>query len=284
MYSKLSIGTANFGLNYGINNIQPPCNNEIKKILNYSSKIGIINIDTAIGYKNSKKIQKSISKNWRITSKIPNLTKLNINIEKDLTKLIEDHLLDLNQQKLHCLLLHNAEDLLNFGDKLWNILIYLKKNKIVNKIGYSVYSPTILNKLFFSYKPDVVQAPFNLFDRRLSNSNWLKKLNSEGIEIQIRSIFLQGLLLDKKIQKEKFMKFDNHFLKYYNWLHEKQLTALEACIQFVKNYEIINNYIIGVKNLSELLLITECFANNKKIAIPKYLKSEEYDLIDPNYW
>ena len=46
MYSKLSIGTANFGLNYGINNIQPPCNNEIKKILNYSSKIGIINIDT----------------------------------------------------------------------------------------------------------------------------------------------------------------------------------------------------------------------------------------------
>ena len=73
-------------------------------------------------------------------------------------------------------------------------------------------------------------------------------------------------------------------LKYYNWLHEKKLTALEACIQFVKNYEIINNYIIGVKNLSELLLITECFANNKKIEIPKYLKSEEYDLIDPNYW
>ena len=76
MYSKLSIGTANFGLNYGINNIQPPYNNEIKKILNYSSKIGIINIDTAIGYKNSEKIQKSISENWRITSKIPNLTNL----------------------------------------------------------------------------------------------------------------------------------------------------------------------------------------------------------------
>ncbi len=51
-----------------------------------------------------------------------------------------------------------------------------------------------------------------------------------------------------------------------------------------QNYEIINNYIIGVKNLNELLLITECFANSKKIEIPKYLKSEEYDLIDPNYW
>ena len=61
MYSKLSIGTANFGLNYGIQNSQPPCNNEIREILSYSSKIGITNIDTAIAYKNSKKIQQSIS-------------------------------------------------------------------------------------------------------------------------------------------------------------------------------------------------------------------------------
>ena len=70
-----------------------------------------------------------------------------------------------------------------------------KENGLIEKFGYSVYYPEDLDKFFEKFPPDIVQLPANIFDQRFNRSGWLKKLEDQGVEIHIRSVFLQGLLL-----------------------------------------------------------------------------------------
>ena len=54
---KLIIGTAQFGMSYGIANYNGLVGKiEVEKILNYAYKAGINTIDTATGYGNSEDI------------------------------------------------------------------------------------------------------------------------------------------------------------------------------------------------------------------------------------
>ena len=62
----------------------------------------------------------------------------------------------------------------------------LKKNGKVSKIGISIYDPLELNKIYSQFKFDIVQVPFNIFDRRLLYSGWLERLKNEGVEIHVR--------------------------------------------------------------------------------------------------
>ena len=80
---------------------------------------------------------------------------------------------------------------------------FLKKKKIIRKIGVSVYNTNELDKILDKYKIDMVQLPLNLFNRTFLYKNYLKKLKKKNIEIHLRSIFLQGILLQdyKKIPK-----------------------------------------------------------------------------------
>ena len=52
---------------------------------------------------------------------------------------------------------------------------------------------------------------YNILDRRILKSKWFNKLKIRGIEIHVRSIFLQGLLVNKTIHKKQFKKWELKF-------------------------------------------------------------------------
>ena len=93
----------------------------------------------------------------------------------------------------------------------------MKKNGVISKIGISIYSPSQLDLILPKFSIDIVQAPFNIVDRRILNSGWLEKLSKKNIETHIRSVFLQGLLL---MQYEKipnqFSHWNRVWLKWKN--------------------------------------------------------------------
>ena len=89
---------------------------------------------------------------------------------------------------------------------MMNILKYLKKGKLAKKIGVSGYNPNEIKKILKIWKPDVIQLPFNIFDQRLISSKVIDLLYKKKIEIHVRSIFLQGMLVRTKIPK-KLKKF-----------------------------------------------------------------------------
>ena len=70
------------------------------------------------------------------------------------------------------------------------------------------------------YDFDVIQCPYNILDRRIISSGWYDKLKKKGIEIHVRSIFLQGLLVNPSAFKKKhFKRWEFFFSKWFEALY-----------------------------------------------------------------
>jgi aryl-alcohol dehydrogenase-like predicted oxidoreductase len=280
---KIIIGTANFGLSYGIKP-KKIINKEILKILNYSSKIGIDTIDTAKNYGNSENIiGKHNGNKFKIISKLPKLDKKIKNVNLHIEKLILDTLKKLKCRSIYAILIHDPETLMNKnGKKIFNILQQLKQRGLITKIGVSIYDFSQINFLIKKYNLDILQVPFNIVDRRLIEKKILEKLNKKHIEIHIRSIFLKGLLL-KKNPPKKFIKWKNIWLSLKRYKKNSELKNLTYCIQFVKKYSKIDRIIIGVDTLGQFKEIIKEFKTKRKISIPN-ISSNDKKLINPSLW
>ena len=284
---KLAIGTAQLGFNYGL--LKKKINlKEIKKIKNFLFKSNINIIDTAINYGDSEKIigNSSLNKLKIITKiRIPILKKKKLEvwfseeIQSSLKKLKIDH--------IYGLLVHDYKDLLgDRGKRFLELLIDLKKKKIVKKIGISIYDPKELDAIQRIFKPDIVQAPFNVFDQRLKNSGWLNKLKKSNIKIYARSCFLQGLLLNynhiNRIRKD-FASHKNYLNLWFNWCRINKISPVKACLAFLKQQKKIDYLIVGFDNLNHLKEIVRNF-DQKSISIPNIFNNSNLNLIDPRKW
>ena len=163
-------------------------------------------------------------------------------------------------------------------------MINLKDKGLVKKIGISVYSPKQLDKIFLDYDFDIVQAPLNIIDRRLEESGWLSKLNKMNIEIHIRSVFLQGLLLLAKNNIPK--KFNRWSLLWSNWekyTYQNSINPIEACLSYPLKFAEVDRVIVGAQNIGQLKEIIN--ASNASLAItPPDISSNDEHLINPGNW
>lgn len=136
---KLSIGTAQFGLKYGICNKDGIVKkNQVKKIIEYCKLNNINSIDTAQGYGKSHKVLSSFNlKKFYITTKISKIKKINNkNLENLVSLEVNKILKELNINKLYALLIHNTNQLKGkFGINFYKILQKLKKKKKFIKLG-----------------------------------------------------------------------------------------------------------------------------------------------------
>ena len=281
---KISLGTAQFGINYGINKKKINFK-EIKKIIDYSNKIKIKKIDTAIAYGKSEKILGSFSlKNWRITTKIPAYRSSYGDPVKWVKDQINSSLNSLRVKRLHGVLFHNTNDLFNSnGKKIYKALLNLKKSGLIKKIGISIYDFKKINEILKKFKIDIVQAPFNIIDRRLLRSGLMNLKIKYKIELQVRSIFLQGLLLKKlEYQNSKFKNYKRLWTSLHLWLNKNKYKLIDVCISDCLRYN-FNTIIIGYESLSHLKNILS-FKKINKLKIPNKIFSNNESLVNPTKW
>ena len=130
---------------------------------------------------------------------------------------------------------------------------------------------------------DIVQVAFNIFDQRLNTSGMFNYLNRKNIEIHIRSVFLQGLILKSfnKIPK-KFTFYKNYWVKLKKFIEKKKISKLDLCMNFVLGKKEISKATIGFDNFKQLREILK----TKKINITnlKSLAVLDEILITPNLW
>ena len=283
---KLGIGAANFGKKYGLSNFRIR-KNQIKKIFNFIEKNKIDLIDTAKNYKNSEKIvgeQKKYTK--KIVTKI--FLKKTNDINNFLIEEIRNSLLKLNKKKIYGVLIHNIEilDVID-KEKLYQALKYLKKKRLIKKVGFSIYELRDLKYFKKQFIPDIIQVPMNIFDRRFCNKAFVDYVRSNNIEVHVRSCFLQGLLINyKNIKKfKKFKKWNNLFKKLDIFCKKKLINRMEASILFIKNSHFIKYVVIGIENVDQLKMIHTILNRQLKISnFPKNIKSNNLELIDPRKW
>jgi len=286
---KLSLGTVQFGLDYGVSNTSGQVEiSEVEDILREAECHNIDTLDTAAVYGSSENILGKVGVNqFDIVTKLPPIPKNVNNIDLWVSSHVKSSLSRMCVNSVSGLLLHQSTDFLETPKRrLFDSLSRLKDEGVVKKIGVSIYNPDELDALEnYDMKMDIVQAPFNILDRRLEVSGWLDKLSQTGVELHSRSVFLQGLLLQKKNQRNPyFNKWSDHFNKFNEWINDTKQTPLSATLNFSYSYEQINKVIVGVQNKSQLTEIITSISKNPKYSIPDELIMDDPMLINPTNW
>jgi aryl-alcohol dehydrogenase-like predicted oxidoreductase len=283
--SRLIIGTAQFGLNYGIAGAEKNTLAEIKKIVASARSLGIDSFDTAKSYGTAEEVLGQVGvKNSTIITKLPTLSTCVNDIAGFVKKQIIESLELLGVDSISGLLIHDPKDLLGEnGDVLFRILLDLKDSGIVKQIGVSVYETGELDFLSDRYNFDLVQVPFNIFDDRFIESGVLSKLRSQGAEIHARSIFLQGLLLmDKNSIPSKFDPWTHLFRELDESCAALKLSRLACCLAYAFESSYIDNIIVGVNSLDQFNQILASIPDKDQRA-PKSISGNGY-LIRPDKW
>ena len=243
-------------------------------------------LDTAISYGGSEFVLGEVGVDrWQVISKLPGIPKDCDDIDTWINESVESSLNRLKISKLQGLLLHRPEQLLSSkGDAIYQALIAVQKKGVAEKIGISIYDPCELDSIWSRYHFDIVQAPFNIFDRRLILSGWLDRLSQAGAEVHVRSIFLQGLLLmDNASRPEKFKRWQPLWHEWHRWLTDQALTPLQACLAYVTAQTKIDLIVIGVESLQQLLQIIDA-CEKKVLKFPNDIMSNDTCLINPTEW
>ena len=168
--SKLGLGTAQWGMKYGVSNTQgQTLPKEVEKILILAHGAGISLLDTASLYGNAEQAlgQCDLS-SFRIITKTPRFGKdfiSEVDVEC-ISQTLFASLQRLGVKSIYGLLLHNAEDMfVPNGNQLISALEWLKSEGLISKIGVSVYNSSQIKKALSLFKPDIIQLPVNVLDQ-----------------------------------------------------------------------------------------------------------------------
>ena len=287
--SKLALGTAQFGLNYGVTNKSGKVSEvELGKILDVALKGGVRTLDTAVSYGDAESRLGALDLgDFQIISKIPELN----NVPELITigDLIEQSLSRLGVDSIYAVMLHRVSDLGGSdGDRVWEQMLEAKSRSLVKNIGYSLYSPAELELYFERFPADIVQVPFNFLDRRFDSAGWLNVLSASDVEVHVRSLFLQGVLLAKQP-----LSLPAYFSRWLDSLGDV-LAEIDCrfesraayCLADAVTSPLIQKVVVGVESaiqLDEILSAESCALSENLRWLPLRFEPDN-ELINPVNW
>lgn len=188
---RLALGTAQFGLAYGLNNqAGQPTPAAVAELLAAAQAAGLTLLDTATSYGNSEaRLGELAGENpvFEIITKIP------AGPPAQVTRHLAESVTRLRRTRLYGVMFH-AFAPLRTEPAAWQALQAARAAGQVARIGVSLYHPHEAEWLLAQdWDVDLVQAPYNILDQRFATV--MPQLAARGVEVHVRSAFLQGLLL-----------------------------------------------------------------------------------------
>jgi len=283
--NRIVLGGAQLGLPYGIlNGGETLSGEEVARILDTAAGHGIDAIDTAIAYGQSESVIGETAQNrFKIISKLPPIPSDVSNVSQWVRTQIDASLSRLKCTSLDALLLHRSQDLTEaHGAELYAAICSLKVEKIIQRFGVSIYAPDELTGIIGTFDIDVVQAPLNVFDRRILGV--IDQLTALNIEVHVRSVFLQGVLIAKPENRpQRFQPWSEHFARFDEWVLSTGLSAMACCLGFALQQTGVTKLVIGTTSPESLTEIMTSIPN-MKLEVPADLQSSSEQLIDPRAW
>lgn len=290
--SALGLGTAQLGLPYGVSNRGgQPSEAEAAAILARALERGIRTIDTAPAYGEVEALLGRLlpaDADVRIVTKTAPLSGAEIGAAEcdEVRRTAERSLERLRRERLDALLVHHGSDLaLPGGERLAAAVAGLRDTGVAAKVGVSVYSRAELDAARERLPLDLVQLPLNAFDQRFLHDGTLEQLQSEGVEVHVRSAFLQGLLLIEPEELPAHLAAAERPLRRYREERRRAgLDPIEAALGFVRDAPGVAVTLVGTNSVAEL---DECLAamQTRPAGIDYApLAVEDPELIDPRRW
>jgi aryl-alcohol dehydrogenase-like predicted oxidoreductase len=289
MEQLLFVGTANFGQLYGLSKSKNGISqDEINCILNSMADSLDIRIDTSPSYGNSENVigkfntDSPKTKN-KVTTKIPQAAYAD---PHQILESVKGSLIAIGIQSFESVLLHGLNP--EFKSQYKAIsegLQYILAEGLTLNIGLSCYSKdeVLLAKELIP-ELSVFQVPENVLDQRLLKSKELLMLQKDGNQFIVRSIFLQGLLL------QDFSNLPTSFDRLKPFLMDLEISAIqnnisiiEYCVAYTKSIPWASGFVVGIDSLAQLKqLVSQFSCDYSQITFTNNPISNE--LVDPRNW
>jgi spore coat polysaccharide biosynthesis protein SpsF (cytidylyltransferase family)/aryl-alcohol dehydrogenase-like predicted oxidoreductase len=245
---RLGIGTVQFGQAYGVSNRrgQVPLG-EVRAILYRAAQAGVGLLDTAANYGKAEEIlSQTDTSTFRLVTKT-------ISVAQGLDAVLARARQSLAYLgRIDLLLVHSVSDLVGpSGNALWQALHRLKADGTVGGIGISAYAAEDPVALAERFRPDAMQVPLSLLDQRLLRNGALARLKELGVEVHVRSVFLQGLLFLENPPER--LAYAAPMLKAARTrIAAAGITPMAAALAFVLSRPEVDLAVIGLTGLRQL--------------------------------
>jgi aryl-alcohol dehydrogenase-like predicted oxidoreductase len=256
--SRLVLGTAQLGMDYGIaNTTGQPVYNTARSIVQEAWESGLREFDTAQAYGQSERILGRVLKDLGITDEVRVITKFAPDVDHSdraaLNNALEISLNNLGVEVLYGLMLHR-EDMLDLWEKgLGENLMDIVGSGKVKHIGVSVYSPEKAVQVLNTEGISMVQLPTNILDRRFEKTGAFELADNMDKTIYIRSIFLQGLVLLNKNQLPKGMQFASKIIEELDILANKlRMSKVELAMGYLKTTKPNARIVFGAETQQQI--------------------------------
>ena len=265
------LGTAQLVNAYGSIKLKGSKNKKkIFEFLDYALENGINKFDTAESYNCEDIIGEFINSNKKslikVATKIPTLPKKKATDKIEFIKQSLNSIQKRLKTNIYTLFLHDENDA-SFFFKNISQLKKIKKEFGLKHLGLSLYTLKNLVQINRCNEKCAIQFPFNFANDEILK----KKINNKHI-IFARSIFLQGILLNKKIKKKLPKKIHILHQKYFKEIEKRQVNPLNLCINHAVNQNKIKYILIGCDNVNQLKKILN-ISIDKKIKDYNYYKN-----------
>jgi aryl-alcohol dehydrogenase-like predicted oxidoreductase len=264
--SKLTLGTAQLGMSYGIANFTgKPDHEKAREILKVAADHGVNCFDTALSYGDSENIIGSFLSSYRHFAELPvivtKLPPVNLNGRatfKDVYHHVREQAISsmkhLKIEKLPIYLLHRASDIEACDNLILESLLELQSKGIIGLLGVSVYAPEEVELALKVEAIRAIQIPINIFDHRLIKRGLLTQLSNKGFIVFARSVFLQGLFFISPENLPSGLELAKEPLTQVRELSREQGINVPAlALTFVRDLSGVTSLVFGAETPGQVL-------------------------------
>lgn len=280
----LYLGTANFGVAYGITNQQRLPDEEIAQILNWSvNKFQALDLST--DYEGATKSVKNYANNFKVSTKV---VMDSYQKDGDLLKTISSEIQELKINSLDTLWVRSPKNFSSDSKRFWHELLEIQKQGLISKIGFSIYETYEIEELDRKFPGiDCFQVPESIADRRFSRLIQNNPRLKDKFQFVIRSILLQGLLT---MPTESIPTRLKSVISFRDELLHHPETQNQSLIQLACGYanqlDWISGIIVGSNSLGQLKETYSYLTQHKKMSFDWLQRVMELprEITDPRIW
>lgn len=290
MRNKIILGTVQFGVRYGINNLAgKPSQETVNSILDLAFRNNIRLLDSAEAYGNSQEVignyHRTSNNRFDVITKFHSVSD---SLPVSLRNRISENLRVLNVDSLYCYMFHSFKDFLVHFNVYKEEINELKNAGIIGKFGVSVYTNEEIEGLLEFDGVDLIQFPFNLLDNNNKRAAMIKKAKSKGIEIHTRSTFLQGLFFKQVDELQgKLIPLRPYLGQVNSVAAASNLRVTDLALNYVTGQETIDKVLIGVdspEQLEDNLRSLQHTISLQALEQINRLDVKETELLNPSNW
>ena len=299
--STLALGTVQWGMAYGIANRTGQASAaDVAHMLELAAQAGIDTLDTARAYGDAEAVigramagLPSELDRWRVITKVapdvcgPGSTRESVAVATE--RSLEASRTHLGTDALDAVLLHRPEHRVACGGAAWDSLRAARDAGRVAAIGVSATSPITALDAVQASDVQVMQVATSLLDRRLVAQGFFELADQRGVEVHVRSAFLQGVaFMDAGALPVGLSGFAPSLAIIDDWAAARSTTCSTAFLAYALSLP-VSRVVIGCERPSQLEANLAAVEAARQLAtevsaLAESLPALPDNLLDPSQW